>query len=146
MWSLQFTSLVILAGLTVDAYYELRVSDSYREDAYGKAIVNINSQEVFNDNVVKYKMEKTQDNGQICTITDMLTMKLVEENSECKVKLNYKGRGETSDRAADHDGVPLLEKATDVEATALKIQKMENVSQATRGLRPNWKRVFVEVK
>ncbi|KAK6630196.1 hypothetical protein RUM43_015056 [Polyplax serrata] len=82
-------------------------------------------------------MEKTQDNGQICTITVMLTIKQGEENSECKVKLNYKGRGGTSDRAADHEGVPLLEKATDVEATALKIQKMENESEATRGLRPN---------
>ncbi|KAK6634316.1 hypothetical protein RUM44_004927 [Polyplax serrata] len=107
MRSLQFTSLVILAVFAVEVFYELHVSDSYREDTYGKAIVNINSQEVFNDNVVKYKMEKTHDYDQTSTTTVVLTMKLGEENSACNVKLNYKRKStmtikQTEDKAKVH--------------------------------------------
>ncbi|KAK6630758.1 hypothetical protein RUM44_002927 [Polyplax serrata] len=134
MRSLQFTSLFILAALTVDVYSELRVSDSYREDAYRKAIAYINSQEFFNDNMAKYKIENAQDYDQISTITVMLTIKQGDENSACKVNLYYKGKGGTSDRAADYDCVPLLGKSTDVDPTALEIQKMGNVGDAPCGV------------
>ncbi|KAK6616783.1 hypothetical protein RUM43_015094 [Polyplax serrata] len=134
MRSLQFVSLLILAVFAVDVYSELRVSDSYREDAYRKAIAYINSQEFFNDNMAKYKMEKAQDYYQISTITVMLTIKQGEENSACNVNLYYKGKGGTSDRAADYDCVPLLGKSADVDPAGLEIQKMGNVGNAPCGV------------
>ncbi|KAK6616805.1 hypothetical protein RUM43_015033 [Polyplax serrata] len=123
MWLLQFTSLVIIAVFAVEVLYELRVSDSYREDTYRKVIAYINFHELYNDNMAKYKTEKAQDYDLISTTTVMLTIKQCEENSACNVKFNYKrkstttikqteakAKGGVADRDADYDSLPFLSK------------------------------------
>ncbi|KAK6616806.1 hypothetical protein RUM43_015034 [Polyplax serrata] len=84
-------------------------------------------------------MEKTHDYDQTSTTTVVLTMKLGEENSVCKVKLNYKrkstmtikqaedkAKGGVADRDADYDCVPLLAKMREGPTLAMDDISQEN--------------------